>query len=92
MLLILFTLFSLNMFAQENTEPQLPEGAKVYIESSGRITGNILYSPDGKELAVASSMGIWIYNARTGAEVALLSRHQGDVRAIAYASDGKMAC
>ena len=89
-LLILFTLFSLNTFAQQRTEKQLPEGVKAYIESSGRVTGNIQYSPDGKELAVASSMGIWIYNARTGAEVALLSGHQGDVLAIAYAPDGKM--
>ena len=79
-----------NTFAQQNTEPQLPEGVKAYIESSGKITGNIQYSPDGKEFAVASSMGIWLYNARTGAEVALLSGHQGDVLAIAYAPAGKM--
>ena len=88
--LIFVTLVFLpNTFAQENTEPQLPKGVKTHIESSGKITGNIQYSPDGKELAVASSMGIWIYNARTGAEVALLSGHQGDVQAIAYAPDGK---
>ena len=89
-LLILFTLFSLNTFAQQGAEPQLPEGVKTYIESRGRVTGNIQYSPDGKELAVASSRGIWIYNARTGAEVTLLSGHQGDVLSIAYAPDGKM--
>lgn len=88
-LFILFTLFLPNTFAQEAAEPRLPEGVKTYIESSGRITGNIQYSPDGKELAVASSMGIWIYNARTGAEVALLSGHQEDVQAIAYAPGGK---
>ena len=88
-LFIVFTLFLPNILAQEDTEPRLPEGVKAYIESSGRITGNIQYSPDGKELAVASSKGIWIYNARTGAEVTLLSGHQGDVQAIAYAPDGK---
>ena len=88
-LLILLVLFSINTFAQEGTEPRLPEGVKAYIESSGRITGNIQYAPDGKELVVASSMGIWIYNAHTGAEVSLLSGHQGDVQAIAYAPDGK---
>ena len=68
---------------------QLPEGVKTRIECSGRISGNIQYSPDGKELAVASDKGIWIYNARTGAEVALLSGHRGDVLAIAYAPNGK---
>ena len=88
-LLMLFTLFLPNTFAQRNAEPQLPEGVKTHIESSGKITGNIQYSPDGKEFAVASSMGIWIYNARTGAEVALLSGHQEVVLAIAYAPDGK---
>ena len=64
-----------NIFTQENTKPQSPKGVKAYIESSGNITGNIQYSPDGKELAVANLMGIWIYDARTGAEVALLSGH-----------------
>ena len=88
-LLILFSLFSLNIFAQQRTEKQLPEGVKTHIESNGRLTGNIHYSPDGKGLAVASSMGIWIYDARTGAEVTLLSGHQGDVLSIAYAPDGK---
>ena len=95
----LFSLFTLifvtfmllpNAFAQQGTEPQLPEGVKTRIESSGRITGNIQYSPDGKDLAVATNKGIWLYDAHTGAEVALLSGHQGDVLAIAYAPDGKM--
>ena len=82
--------FTSNTFTQEGNEPQLPEGVKTHIECSGKITGNIQYSPDGKELAVASDMGIWIYDGRTGAEVALLSGHQGDVLAIAYTPNGKM--
>lgn len=81
--------FTPNTFTQEGNEPQLPEGVKTRIECSGKITGNIQYSPDGKELAVASNMGIWIYDGRTGAEVALLSGHQGDVLGIAYAPNGK---
>ena len=82
--------FLSDAFAQQNAEPQLPDGVKAYIECSGKITGNIQYSPDGKELAVANSMGIWIYDARTGAEVALLSGHNGEVKSIAYSPDGKM--
>ena len=81
--------FTPNTFTQERNEPQLPEGVKTRIKCSGKIMGNIQYSPDGKELAVASSKGIWIYDARTGAEVALLSGHNGDVLAIAYAPNGK---
>ncbi len=87
---LLTLIFLPNTFAQSNTERQLPEGVKIYIECSSRIIGNIQYSPDGKELAVASNKGIWIYDARTGAEVALLSGHNGDVMAIAYSPNGKM--
>lgn len=35
--------------------------------------GDIAFSPDGKKLAVASSIGIWIYNANTYKEFALLT-------------------
>ena len=89
-LTFLTLVFLPNAFAQSSTEPQLPAGVKTHIKCSGKITGNIQYSPDGKELAVASNKGIWIYDARTGGEVALLSGHQGDVLAIAYAPNGKM--
>ena len=88
-LTFLASVLLLNVFAQ-NDPNQLPEGVRTQIESSGRITGNMQYSPDGKELAVANSMGIWIYDARSGAEAALLSGHNGDVMAIAYSPDGKM--
>lgn len=90
LILTLLTLVFLpNGFAQ-NDPHQLPEGVKAYIECSSKITGNMQYSPDGKELAVASNKGIWIYDAQTGAEVALLSGHNGDVMAIAYSPDGNM--
>ena len=91
LILTLLTLvFLSDALAQRDAEPQLPEGVKAYIKCSGRITGNMQYSPDGKELAVASNKGIWIYDARTGAEVALLSGHNGDVMAIAYSPNSKM--
>ena len=89
-LIFLTLVFLSKTFAQRNTEPQLPEGVKTYIRSSGKITGNMQYSPDGKELAVASNKGIWIYDARSGTEVALLSGHNGDVMDIAYSPNGKM--
>ena len=89
-LTFLTLVFLPNVFAQSDAEQQLPAGVKTHIKCSGRITGSIQYSPDGKEIAVASNMGIWIYDARTGAEVALLSGHQEDVSAIAYAPNGKM--
>ena len=72
-LLILFTLFSLNAFAQDYTQFSLPEGAKARL---GKGTINeIQYSPDGTRLAVASSIGIWLYDTATHQEVALLTGH-----------------
>ena len=68
-LLILFTLFQVNTFAQDYTRWGLPEGAKARL-GKGSISGNIAYSPDGTRLAVASSIGIWLYDAGTYQEVA----------------------
>ena len=87
-LTFLASVFLLNVFAQHDPH-QLPEGVKTQIEGSSQITGNMQYSPDGKELAVATNMGIWLYDARSGAEIALLSGHNGDVMDIAYSPDGK---
>ena len=89
-LIFLIFMFLPDIFAQRETKPQLPEGVKTYIKSSGRITGNIQYSSDGKELAVATNMGIWLYDAHTGSELALLTGHKGEVKAIAYSPDSKM--
>ena len=59
-LLILFTLFSLNTFAQDSPQWHLPGGAKARL-GKGRIY-EIQYSPDGTRLAVASGIGIWLYD------------------------------
>ena len=88
LILTILTLINLpTLFAQQQ---QLPEGVKHYVKSSTNITGNMQYSPDGKELAVATNDGIWIYDAKTGAEVAMLSGHKEGVMAISYSPDGKM--
>ena len=42
----------------------------------------------GSRLAVASSIGVWIYDANTGDEVALLTGHASIVRAVAFSPDG----
>ena len=82
-LLILFTLFSLNTFAQDYTQLNLPEGAKVRL-GKGWIN-DIAYSPDGTRLAVAGSIGIWLYDTAAYQEIALLTGHTG-VGSIAYRS------
>ena len=93
-LFTVFILFSFNTFATDYTQWGLPEDAKAHL-GEGWISGNIAYSPDGTQLAVASSIGIWLYdttphqveNARNR-EVALLTGHRDDVKGVTYSPDG----
>ena len=50
----------------------LSEGARQRI-GKGTLSGRVVYSPDGTRLAVASSIGVWIYDANTGEELALFT-------------------
>ena len=88
LLLLTSTLYLPNAFAQDYTQLSLPEGAKARL-GKGSIT-EIAYSPDGTRLAVASSIGIWIYDAETGEELDLLTGHTGGVESIAFSPDGNI--
>ena len=85
-LLTLFTLCPLSSFAQDYIQWRLPEGAKACL-GKGHITGNIAYSPDGTRLAMVSSIGIWIYDAHTGKERALLTGHTEAVLDVSFSAD-----
>ncbi|MXY26967.1 hypothetical protein F4Y59_02255 [Candidatus Poribacteria bacterium] len=87
-LLIGFVIFVLpsNTFAQDDPQWHLPEGAKARL-GKGDIN-EITYSPDGTLLAVASSIGIWIYDTQTGEEVALFVGHTESVASVAFSPDG----
>ena len=54
------------------TQWKLPENAKARL-GKGKVTGDVKYSPDGKLLAVGSSVGIWIHDAQTGKELDFFS-------------------
>lgn len=55
----------------------------------GSIRG-ITYSPDGAQIAVSTHIGVWIYDARTGEELNLLTgQHGKPFVSAAYSSDGK---
>lgn len=69
-----------------NTEWYVSEEPKARLGKG--IIGQIRYSPDGTQLAVGSSIGIWIYNAHTGKELNLLTGHIKWPGLIAYSSDG----
>ena len=84
-LLFVSTPYLPNTFAQDYQTWGLPEGAKARL-GKGWIS-DIAYSPDGTRLAVASAIGIWIYDTETFTEVALLTGHTGYVNAVAYSPD-----
>ncbi|MDE0021940.1 MAG: hypothetical protein OXT69_11250 [Candidatus Poribacteria bacterium] len=65
----------------------LPDGAKLRI-GRGRIN-SLAYSPYGRRLAVAGSIGVWIYDALFGREIALLRGHTELVLSAEYSPDGK---
>lgn len=70
----------------EYTKWQLPEGA---ITRFGKGTINdIKFSPDGTQFAVATTIGVWIYDAKTGKEISLLKGDRENILHLAYLSDG----
>ena len=71
----------------------LPDGATMRL-GKGQI-GEIAYSPNGKRLAVASSIGIWLYDARTYKEIALLTGNWEELSShpytkVRFSPDGKI--
>ena len=75
------------MPTQDYTKWKLPEGAKARL-GKGNIN-DIAYSPDGTCLAVAGSIGTWLYDMRTGEELTLLTGHSDTVSCVAYSPTGK---
>ncbi len=69
------------------TQWNLPKEAKARL-NKGRIN-NINYSPDETQIAVASATGVWIYDAKTGIELTLLTDHVSRNNHLAFAPDGK---
>ena len=87
--LIVFSMLQLlpNTFAQDNTQWGIPEGARTRL-GRGR-TGEMRYSPDGTRLAVASGIGIWLYDTATYQDVSLLTGQSEQIFNIAFSPDGK---
>jgi WD40 repeat protein len=86
-IVILFTLLSLNTFAQDSPQWHLPDGAKAHL-GKGTIH-EIKTSPDGTRIAVAGGIGIWIYDTATRQEVALLPGHTSGVNSVAFSPGGR---
>ena len=86
--LVLFSiLLSSNTFAQDYTQWELPKGAIARLGKGG--INEIQYSPDGMLLAVASDIGIWLYDTSTSQEITLLTGHTAPVLSLAFSSNGR---
>ena len=72
---------------QDAMQWNLPEDAKARL-GKGSIS-EIQYSPDGQFLAVASGIGIWLYDVTTHQEVSLLTEHTSVVDSVAFSPDGR---
>lgn len=68
-----------NGFAQDS-----PKSIKV----DGPVN-DIKYSPDGTLIAVATSQGLWLYDARTLKRIKTFAYHIGGVNALAFSLNGK---
>ena len=88
--LLIAGILSNGSLAQDDEEWHFTEGAKMRL-GKGRIN-DIQFSPTGSRFAVATSIGIWIYDAYTGEELSLLAVLPGegrDVTTIAFSPDGR---
>ena len=72
-LLFIRGLFLPHAFAQDYIRWELPEGAKMRL-GKGMIK-SYQFSPDNTQLAVISSIGIWLYDVQTGKALRLLAGH-----------------
>ena len=77
--------------AQDENPFSLPSGALARLGKGGVGSGDraVAYSSDGRLLAVAGTLGIWLHEAHAGTEVALLTGHTDRVVSVAFSSDGE---
>jgi len=84
-ILIIFLLLLCGSWAEGQTFSDKP------FARLGKGTINtIAYSPDGKLLAMAGSVGIWLYSANNLTKVGLLQGHTEEVLSVAFSPNGKM--
>ena len=74
--------------AQEDMQLALPEGAKARL-GKGKIH-QLTYTSDGNHLLVASSIGIWIYDAHTGKAEDLFNSRRLHANSVAFSPDKRI--
>ncbi len=84
---LVLNLFFSYCFAQDYTKWHLPDGAKMRL-GKGEIN-DIKFSPDGKQLAVGTSIGIWIYDVQSLKEITFMRSERDTINAISFIDDGE---
>lgn len=86
-LIIHLICFPQNTVAADTSRMSLPNGAIARLGKG--IINEIAYSPDGKYLAAAASIGVWIYDMKTYQEVSLLTAFEsGPISSVDFSPDG----
>ena len=85
--LFILTFMSTFVYCQDDMGVGLPKGAKARFGKSKIY--QLKYFPDGKRIAVATTIGIWIYDVQTGNALDLLTGHIGPVTSIVFSPDGR---
>ncbi len=70
--------------AEDWTKWELPKAAKARLGKGGIRA--MQFSPDGTLLAIGSTIGVWLYDAKTGKE---LSMFPGACQSLAFSPDGQ---
>ena len=65
---------------------QLPDHAKLRLGKG--IINDIKISPNSNRFAIATTIGIWIYDAETGKEISLFKGDRQNILKIAFSSNG----
>ena len=88
--IITIYLITYNVNADDFSTWGLPEGAIMRLGKS-KISGNFAFSPDSTQLAVATEIGIWIYDVQLDKpkELMILRGHQDGVERVVFSPDGK---
>ncbi len=85
-LLFVSVVFLQSSYAQDSIRWGLPERAKMRI-GKAPVT-EIAYSPDGWRIAAATRKDIWMYDARSGVALKLLTGHTDSVLTVAFSPSG----